>query len=87
MPRWRACSFHEGPSVDLLCRVLVVRAAQQPDPVDIVPVRARKSVHVIEFPRSSLAENPEPCARRTTIFSVRRTWGRHNGDSEGARKT
>ncbi len=35
--------------------MVVVRAAKEPDPVDIVPVRARESVHVIEFQRSSLA--------------------------------
>jgi len=35
--------------------MLVVRAAKGPDPVDIVPVRARESVYVIEFQRSSLA--------------------------------
>jgi len=35
---------HEAPSVDLFRRVLVVRAAKEPDPVDIVPVRARKAV-------------------------------------------
>src|ERR1700694_5846546 len=56
-------SFHEGPSVDLHRRMLVVRAAEEPDPVDIVPVCARESVHVIEFQRSSLAAAPPPLVR------------------------
>jgi len=56
--------------------MLVVRAAKEPDPVDIVPVRARESVYVIEFQRSSLAAAPPPLVRERVRSGVPALSGR-----------
>ena len=50
--------------------MLVVRTAKEPDPVNIVPVRAREPVYVIEFQRSSLAAAATVCVRERAAPAV-----------------
>jgi len=53
-----ACSFHERATVHLFSGVLVVRTAEQADPVRSVEMRSRKPVAVIEFQAARLGAPP-----------------------------
>src|SRR5216684_8655120 len=53
-----ARSFHERATVHLLRGVLVVRTAEQADPVRSVEMRSREPVLVIEFQGASLRAPP-----------------------------
>src|SRR6266852_7337192 len=50
--------FHERATVHLLRGVLVVRTAEQADPVRSVEMRSRKAIAVIEFQGASLGAPP-----------------------------
>jgi len=53
-----AQAFHEHASIELLGRVLVVGATGETDAIDVVQVRLRKPVDVVELEPARLAASP-----------------------------
>ena len=65
-----ARAIHESAAIGLLSSVLVVCPAEEPDAIDPVSMRARESVHVIEFERTGFGAPPAPLVRERTTATV-----------------